>query len=69
MGQRRCRMGSQASLKVNPPLNENKTMKENVMEGVQKIYDALTEYEDIKKARRLSDTEIKKGRYRKLMEE
>ena len=44
-------------------------MKENVMEGVQKIYDALTEYEDIKKARRLSDTEIKKGRYRKLMEE
>ena len=39
------------------------------MEGVQKIYDALTEYEDIKKARRLSDTEIKKGHYRKLMEE
>ena len=30
-----------------PPLDENKTVKENVMEGVQKIYDALAEYEDI----------------------
>ena len=30
-----------------PPLNEEKTVKENVMEGVQKAYDALAEYEDI----------------------
>ena len=34
-------------LPQDPPLNENKTVKENVMEGVQKIYDALAEYEDI----------------------
>lgn len=34
-------------LPQDPPLDENKTMKENVMEGVQKIYDALAEYEDI----------------------
>ena len=34
-------------LPQDPPLDENKTVKENVMEGVQKIYDALTEYEDI----------------------
>ena len=30
-----------------PPLDEQKTVKENVMEGVQHIYDALAEYEDI----------------------
>ena len=30
-----------------PPLNENKTVKENVMEGVQHVYDALAEYDDI----------------------
>ena len=34
-------------LPQDPPLEENKTVKENVMEGVQKIYDALAEYEDI----------------------
>ena len=34
-------------LPPDPPLDENKTVKENVMEGVQKIYDALAEYEDI----------------------
>ena len=34
-------------LPQDPPLDENKTVKENVMEGVQKIYDALAEYEDI----------------------
>jgi len=34
-------------LAQDPPLDENKTVKENVMEGVQKIYDALAEYEDI----------------------
>ena len=28
-------------LPQDPPLDENKTVKENVMEGVQKIYDAL----------------------------
>ena len=30
-----------------PPLDEAKTVKENVMEGVQHIYDALKEYDDI----------------------
>ena len=30
-----------------PPLDETKTVKENVMEGVQHIYDALKEYDDI----------------------
>ena len=34
-------------LPQDPPLDENKTVKENVMEGVQKIYAALAEYEDI----------------------
>lgn len=34
-------------LPQDPPLDEQKTVKENVMEGVQHIYDALTEYEDI----------------------
>ena len=34
-------------LPQDPPLDENKTVKENVMEGVQKIYDTLAEYEDI----------------------
>ena len=34
-------------LPQDPPLDEKKTVKENVMEGVQKIYDALAEYEDI----------------------
>ena len=34
-------------LPQDPPLDEAKTVKENVMEGVQHIYDALAEYEDI----------------------
>ena len=34
-------------LPQDPPLNEKKTVKENVMEGVQKAYDALKEYEEI----------------------
>ena len=34
-------------LPQDPPLNEAKTVKENVMEGVQSVYDALAEYEDI----------------------
>ncbi len=34
-------------LPQDPPLNEEKTVKENVMEGVQHVYDALTEYDDI----------------------
>lgn len=34
-------------LPQDPPLNEEKTVKENVMEGVQHVYDALNEYEDI----------------------
>ena len=34
-------------LPQDPPLNEEKTVKENVMEGVQKAYDALKEYEEI----------------------
>ena len=34
-------------LPQDPPLDEQKTVKENVMEGVQHIYDALAEYEDI----------------------
>lgn len=34
-------------LPQDPPLAETKTVKENVMEGVQQIYDALKEYDDI----------------------
>ena len=34
-------------LPQDPPLNEQKTVKENVMEGVQHVYDALAEYDDI----------------------
>ncbi len=34
-------------LPQDPPLDESKTVKENVMEGVQQIYDALQEYDDI----------------------
>lgn len=34
-------------LPQDPPLNEEKTVKENVMEGVQHIYDALKEYDEI----------------------
>ena len=34
-------------LPQDPPLNEVKTVKENVMEGVQHVYDALAEYDDI----------------------
>ncbi|MCH5175300.1 MAG: energy-dependent translational throttle protein EttA [Prevotellaceae bacterium] len=30
-----------------PPLDESKTVKENVMEGVQHVYDALAEYDKI----------------------
>ena len=34
-------------LPQDPPLNDEKTVKENVMEGVQHVYDALKEYDDI----------------------
>ncbi len=34
-------------LPQDPLLDESKTVKENVMEGVQKVYDALAEYDDI----------------------
>ncbi|MCR5076878.1 MAG: energy-dependent translational throttle protein EttA [Prevotella sp.] len=34
-------------LPQDPPLDETKTVKENVMEGVQKIYDGLREYDEI----------------------
>ena len=34
-------------LPQDPPLDDTKTVKENVMEGVQHIYDALKEYDDI----------------------
>ena len=34
-------------LPQDPPLNEEKTVKENVMEGVQHVYDALKEYDEI----------------------
>ena len=34
-------------LPQDPPLNEAKSVKENVMEGVQHVYDALAEYDDI----------------------
>ena len=34
-------------LPQDPPLNEEKTVKENVQEGVQYVYDALKEYDDI----------------------
>ena len=34
-------------LPQDPPLDESKTVKENVMEGVQHVYDALKEYDDI----------------------
>ncbi len=34
-------------LPQDPPLDAGKTVKENVMEGVQHVYDALAEYDDI----------------------
>ena len=34
-------------LPQDPPLDEAKTVKENVMEGVQHVYDALAEYDEI----------------------
>ena len=34
-------------LEQDPPLNEEKTVKENIMEGVQHVYDSLKEYEEI----------------------
>ena len=34
-------------LPQDPPLNDSKTVKENVMEGVQHVYDALAEYDQI----------------------
>lgn len=34
-------------LEQDPPLNEEKTVKENIMEGVQRVYDALKEYDEI----------------------
>ena len=34
-------------LPQDPPLDEAKTVKQNVMEGVKRAYDALAEYEDI----------------------
>ena len=34
-------------LPQDPPLNEAKTVKENVQEGVQHVYDALKEYDEI----------------------
>lgn len=34
-------------LPQDPPLDENKTVKENVQEGVQQVYDALNEYDEI----------------------
>lgn len=34
-------------LPQDPPLDASKTVKENVMEGVQHVYDALAEYDDI----------------------
>ena len=34
-------------LEQDPKLDESKTVKENVMQGVQHIYDALTEYEEV----------------------
>lgn len=34
-------------LPQDPPLDETKTVKQNVQEGVQKVYDALKEYDDI----------------------
>jgi energy-dependent translational throttle protein EttA len=36
-------------LPQDPPLDESKTVKENVQEGVQKVYDALREYDEINK--------------------
>ena len=34
-------------LPQDPPLNDSKTVKENVQEGVQHVYDALKEYDEI----------------------
>lgn len=34
-------------LPQDPPLDETKTVKQNVQEGVQKVYDALKEYDEI----------------------
>ena len=55
-------------LPQDPPLDENKTVKENVMEGVQKIYDALAEYEDINNKFGLEEYYVDPDKMDKLMQ-
>jgi len=55
-------------LPQDPPLDESKTVKENVMEGVQYIYDALREYDDINAKFGLEEYYGDPGKMEKLMQ-
>ena len=54
-------------LPQDPPLNESKTVKENVMEGVQHVYDALAEYDQINDKFGLPEYYEDPGKMEKLM--
>lgn len=55
-------------LPQDPPLDENKTVKENVMEGVKKAYDALKEYEEINQLFGLEEYYSEPDKMDKLMQ-
>ena len=54
-------------LPQDPPLNEEKTVKENVQEGVQHVYDALREYDEINVKFGLEEYYSDPGKMDKLM--
>ncbi|GAB6982130.1 energy-dependent translational throttle protein EttA [Prevotella dentasini] len=55
-------------LPQDPPLDETKTVKENVMEGVQKIYDGLKEYDEINVKFGMEEYYSDPGKMDKLMQ-
>ena len=55
-------------LPQDPPLDEQKTVRENVMEGVQRVYDALREYDDINQKFGLEEYYGDPGKMDKLMQ-
>ncbi|HEY9551043.1 MAG TPA: energy-dependent translational throttle protein EttA [Prevotella sp.] len=55
-------------LPQDPPLDESKTVKENVQEGVQKVYDALREYDEINKKFELEEYYSDADKMDKLMQ-
>ena len=48
-------------LPQDPPLDETKTVKENVMEGVQYVYDALKEYDEINQDIELEEAHVRRA--------